>query len=51
VAEILREYALGTFAIKSLRVEMGPGLEDHDPLLRETACAAKLRLKAVAANS
>jgi hypothetical protein len=44
-------YAIGTFAIKSLEVELGKCLEHPDPLLRETARAAKLRLEAVAANS
>jgi AAA family ATP:ADP antiporter len=44
-------YAIGTFAIKSLEVELGKCLEHPDPLLRETARAAKLRLEALAANS
>ena len=44
-------YAIGTFAIKSLEVELAKCLEHPDPLLRETARAAKLRLEAVAANS
>jgi hypothetical protein len=44
-------YVIGTFAIKSLEVELGPRLKDPDPLLRETARAAKLRLEALAANS
>jgi ATP:ADP antiporter, AAA family len=43
-------YAIGTFAIKSLEVELTRCLEDPDPLLRETARAAKLRLEALAAN-
>ena len=38
-------YAIGTFAIKSLEAELGPCLESSDPLLRETARAAKLRLE------
>lgn len=44
-------YAIGTFTIKSLEVELAPRLEDPDPLLRETARATKLRLEALAANS
>jgi len=32
-------------------VELEPRLEDPDPLLRETARAAKLRREALAANS
>jgi hypothetical protein len=44
-------YAIGTFRIKSLEVELGKCLEHPDPLLRETARAAKLRLEALAANS
>jgi AAA family ATP:ADP antiporter len=42
-------YAIGTFAIKSLESELGPCLESSDPLLRETARAAKRRLGAPAA--
>jgi hypothetical protein len=42
-------YAIGTFAIKSLEAELGPCLESSDPLLRETARAAKLRLEDFAA--
>jgi AAA family ATP:ADP antiporter len=44
-------YAIGTFAIKSLEVELRRCLEDPDPLLRETARAAKLRLEAQAADA
>jgi hypothetical protein len=44
-------YAIGTFAIKSLEVELERCLEDSDPLLRETARAAKLRLEAQAADA
>ena len=44
-------YAIGTFAIKSLEVELRRCLEDPDPLLRETARAAKLRLEALAADA
>jgi AAA family ATP:ADP antiporter len=40
-------YAIGTFGIKSLEVELQPCLEHPDPLLRETARAAKLRLDAM----
>ena len=43
-------YAIGTFAIKSLAGELGQCLEHPDPLLRETALAAKLRLEALAAD-
>src|ERR1700736_3809393 len=41
-------YAIGTFGIKSLEGELHRCLNDADPLLRETARAAKLRLDAVA---
>jgi AAA family ATP:ADP antiporter len=44
-------YAIGTFAIKSLEVELKRCLEHPDPLLRETARAAKLRLEALTAKS
>jgi AAA family ATP:ADP antiporter len=44
-------YAIGTFAIKSLEAELSRCLEDPDPLLRETARAAKLRLEALAADT
>lgn len=44
-------YAIGTFGIKSLEVELKPCLEHPDPLLRETARAAKLRLDALATKS
>jgi hypothetical protein len=43
-------YAIGTFAIRSLEGELGPCMEHSDPLLRETARAAKVRLQALAAN-
>ncbi len=43
-------YAIGTFAIKSLEGELGACLEHPDPLLRETARAAKIRLQTLAAN-
>lgn len=38
-------YAIGTFALKSLESELAPCLEHPDPLLRETARAAKHRLE------
>jgi AAA family ATP:ADP antiporter len=44
-------YAIGTFGIKSLEVELKQCLVHPDPLLRETARAAKLRLDAIAAKS
>lgn len=44
-------YAIGTFAIKSLEDQLGECLEHPDPLLRETARAAKIRLQALAAES
>jgi hypothetical protein len=44
-------YAIGTFAIKSLEAELGPCLNHPDPLLRETARVAKIRLQALAARS
>ncbi len=37
-------YAIGTFGLKSLEGELNRCLNDSDPLLRETARAAKLRL-------
>jgi ATP:ADP antiporter, AAA family len=39
-------YAIGTFGIKSLEGELHRCLNDADPLLRETARAAKVRLEA-----
>jgi AAA family ATP:ADP antiporter len=44
-------YAIGTFAIKSLEEKLGECLEHPDPLLRETARAAKTRLQALATPS
>jgi AAA family ATP:ADP antiporter len=44
-------YAIGTLGIKSLEVELDRCLEHPDPLLRETARAAKLRLEALPAKS
>jgi ATP:ADP antiporter, AAA family len=41
-------YAIGTFAIKSLEKELGHCLEHPDPLLRETARVAKIRLQTLA---
>jgi ATP:ADP antiporter, AAA family len=41
-------YAIGMFAIKSLEGELGRCLEHPDPLLRETARTAKLRLEVLA---
>jgi AAA family ATP:ADP antiporter len=43
-------YAIGVFGISSLRMELDKCLEHPDPLLRETARAAKLRLTIVAAK-
>jgi hypothetical protein len=40
-------YAIGTFAMRSLEGELGRCLEHPDPLLRETARQAKLRLNTV----
>ena len=44
-------YAIGKFVIKSLEAELGRCLEHPDPLLRETARAAKVRQKALAPES
>ena len=44
-------YAIGTFAIKSLEDRLAECLEHPDPLLRETARAAKLRLQAIGLRS
>jgi len=43
-------YAIGTFAIKSLEDKLGECLEHPDPLLRETARVAKIRLQAIPAQ-
>jgi AAA family ATP:ADP antiporter len=43
-------YAIGIFGMKSLECELDRCLSDSDPLLRETARAAKLRLEASAAK-
>ena len=44
-------YAIGTFGLKSLEFELDRCLNDSDPLLRETARAAKLRLEGPAAKA
>jgi ATP:ADP antiporter, AAA family len=44
-------YAIGTFGLKSLEGELNRCLNDSDPLLRETARAAKLRLDGIAAKA
>ncbi len=44
-------YAVGKFLIKSLEPELGRCLEHPDPLLRETARVAKLRLDTTAIES
>jgi ATP:ADP antiporter, AAA family len=44
-------YAIGTLGIRSLAGELDRCLKESDPLLRETAWAAKLRLEALPANS
>jgi ATP:ADP antiporter, AAA family len=44
-------YAIGTFGMKSLENELNRCLEDSDPLLRETARAAKQRLQQAAAKA
>jgi ATP:ADP antiporter, AAA family len=43
-------YAIGTFGITSLEGELNRCLNDADPLLRETARAAKARLEALTAK-
>lgn len=40
-------YAIGTLGLKSLEAQLDRCLNDSDPLLRETARAAKLRLESV----
>jgi hypothetical protein len=44
-------YAIGTFGIRSLEGELNRCLNDADPLLRETARAAKIRLEALATKT
>jgi HEAT repeat protein len=44
-------YAIGTFGMRSLEGELNRCLNDPDPLLRETARAAKLRLEALATKA
>jgi AAA family ATP:ADP antiporter len=41
-------YAVGAFGLKSLETQLDRCLNDSDPLVRETARAAKLRLEALA---
>jgi hypothetical protein len=43
-------YAIGSLGIKSLEHQLDRCLNESDPLLRETARAAKLRLDALAAK-
>jgi AAA family ATP:ADP antiporter len=44
-------YAIGTLGIKSLEGELNRCLNETDPLVRETARAAKLRLQGIAAKA
>jgi ATP:ADP antiporter, AAA family len=44
-------YAIGALGIKSLEEELNRCLSDSDPLLRETARAAKLRLREITAKA
>src|SRR5216683_6710506 len=44
-------YAIGTLGMRSLEGELNRCLNDADPLLRETARAAKLRLQALATKA
>ena len=44
-------YAVGAFGLKSLEGELDRCLNDTDPLVRETARAAKVRLEAMAAKT
>jgi len=44
-------YAIGTLGLLTLEGELNRCLEDPDPLLRETARAAKVRLQGVSAKS
>jgi AAA family ATP:ADP antiporter len=44
-------YAIGSLGIRSLEGQLDRCLNESDPLLRETARAAKLRLEALAAKS
>jgi hypothetical protein len=43
-------HAIGTFGLKALEGELNRCLNDSDPLLRETARTAKLRLDALVTN-
>jgi hypothetical protein len=44
-------YAIGSLGIKSLEGKLDRCLNDSDPLLRETARAAKLRLQEITAKA
>jgi hypothetical protein len=44
-------YAIGTLGMKSLETELNQCLDHPDPLLRETARAAKQRLEELPTNS
>jgi hypothetical protein len=44
-------YAIGKFVMKSLEKELGSCLDNPDPLLRETARAARIRLDVLPFNS
>lgn len=44
-------YAIGTLGMKALEAELSRCLNDSDPLLRETARAAKIRLDVMAAKA
>ncbi len=44
-------YAIGTLGIKSLEDQLDRCLNESDPLLRETARAAKLRLRGISAKA
>ena len=44
-------YAVGSLGIKSLELELNRCLQHPDPLLRETARAAKVRLEALGSKS
>ena len=44
-------YAVGAFGLRSLEGQLGRCLSDSDPLVRETARAAKLRLEALVSKA
>jgi hypothetical protein len=44
-------YAIGNFGLRSLELELDRCLEHPDPLLRETARVAKVRLESTAAKA